>query len=516
MRHNMLVLAMSTLPGPGRHIRNIEFTYAADGTRISNCQYQLEPVARLMAEKIEGEIEILALSTGPTKEKQDIALEDENGNLEHRTVSAQEFFDERLHHDYGDRIRITYIDSGEFSSETANTEPNLGLEEAVRRIRGFYSEDGHGELWIDFHGGLRDSSTVFIAIINLLKVDSIIPDQILGVETGKNRIYSQKRVMQIFDFVSGMNEFINYGSDSLLKDFYKGETRKEIKDVLSSIDVISEGTQFCDPKKYIEGINSLKTSIHPLPQSESMISIFSDYIQSDYGALLTDPEPSPLLIIRRCLKKNLIQQALTFTESMMPEEFVKSGFIHYRSLDNPPIRNKIPSYMSTDDFVVDNYVNLKLHYFNDTGEGLIKRNSRVGEERSIEFKDLIVIKAVQKFADLKTVLERALREQKPQRIPATMLEQQFLKRNPEEYSLGSGVSIIHFELSTGLPETSFLFGSLLIHMHKALKGCRNFYNHSSSQRPSLDQIKAVLELYLVYAETLLPMCTPSRNSGHVQ
>ncbi len=513
MKHNMLVLAMSTLPGSGRPVKNIEFTYAADGTRIRNCQYQLEPIAKLMAEKVDGEIEILALSTGPTKEKQDVVVEGENGNLEHRNVSAQEFFDERLHRDYGDRIRITYIDSGEFSSETANTEPNLGLEEAVRRIRSFYSEEGHGELWIDFHGGLRDSSTIFIAIINLLKVDSIIPDQILGVETGKNRIYSQKRVMQIFDFVSGMNEFINYGSDSLLKEFYKGESRKEIKDVLSSIDVISEGTQFCDPAKYLEGINSLKSSIHSLPQSESMISIFSDYIQSDYGALLTDPEPSPLLIIRRCLKKNLIQQALTFTESMMPEEFVKSGFIRYTLPRGTSLEGKKPSYLSADDFVVDSYVYLKLRYFEDTGEKLIK-NSR--EARSIEWKDLLIIKAVQNFADQKDVLEKAVREQKPQWIPATTMEQVFLKNNATEYSLGNRENTIQVRLSTGLPVGLNMFGSKLIHMHKALKGCRNFYNHSNSQRPSLDQIKTVLELYLVYAETLLPLCTPFGNSGHVQ
>lgn len=114
------------------------------------------------------------------------------------------------------------------------------------------------------------------------------------------------------------------------------------------------------------------------------------------------------------------------------------------------------------------------------------------------------------------VLEKAVREQKPQWIPATTMEQVFLKNNATEYSLGNRENTIQVRLSTGLPVGLNMFGSKLIHMHKALKGCRNFYNHSNSQRPSLDQIKTVLELYLVYAETLLPLCTPFGNSGHVQ
>ena len=50
-----------------------------------------------------------------------------------------------------------------------------------------------------------------------------------------------------------------------------------------------------------------------------MLGIFADTIKEDYGALLDENKRSVLDIIGRCIDNKLYQQALTFSESKIPQ-----------------------------------------------------------------------------------------------------------------------------------------------------------------------------------------------------
>lgn len=69
------------------------------------------------------------------------------------------------------------------------------------------------------------------------------------------------------------------------------------------------------------------TAIENLPETDTMLSIFSEYIRRDYGELLDRNRRTPVQIIKRCTEKGLLQQALTFAESLMPAFIMNSGFL---------------------------------------------------------------------------------------------------------------------------------------------------------------------------------------------
>lgn len=69
--------------------------------------------------------------------------------------------------------------------------------------------------YLDTHGGFREIFLVAEAVISLLKIDGIEAQGIYGVEFGRkddgtdnNKIVDGSGGFHIFDFVSGMNEFL--------------------------------------------------------------------------------------------------------------------------------------------------------------------------------------------------------------------------------------------------------------------------------------------------------------------
>lgn len=532
MVKHMLVLAMSTISKTALEKKEAStFRYKNDkgeNIDIPDCIGQLEPVPKLMLKELpEGDIEIIALCTDETE----TAVIEKTKNTE--AISSIEFFENRMKECSQNRIHVKRVHCEEFSSKEGNkyTEANSGITEAVEIIRKFYVAENHGELWVDLHGGFRDTAIMFVAILNLLKVDNIIPDRVLGVsfnrEDSIHPIYNQERVMRIFDFVSGMNEFINYGSDRLLQEFYKHDDDASNKDILDAIHEISNGTQMCNPAGYRDGIKHLRELIGQTSSEEetsseegaseeetpSLLDMFSDYIKYDYGELLMSDNPSAVLIIERCLNKGLMQQALTFIESMMPDEFIKHRILTY-TVTSGNLDDVTSRYLSKDSNVFDNYTN-KLCLFSLRDRNTIvsqKPNSRNDFGQEIDNQDWQYIETINKVSSPSNFngYMNAVKNRRNQAIPNILLTT-LIPTNIENFSITKierqhGETIrntAEIHLSTSLPENMQPFAAVLFRLHKALKGCRNFYNHSNSTRPNLDNTKKAIQLYIEYAKALM-------------
>ena len=187
---NHIILAMSTLPAT---INETTFTFIKeDGEeiKIEKCRSQLEPIPRLMMQMSDANDEfiIYALCSTATKVKPDRIIEVINSN-EKVNVSAWEYFESRIN-DYNNNVKYEVIDMDDLSN------PYQAIAEVIKKVRENY-EDGADRLWVDTHGGLRDVAQIFSALISLLKVDNIVPKEILGVEYGKNLIVSQKEAFSI-------------------------------------------------------------------------------------------------------------------------------------------------------------------------------------------------------------------------------------------------------------------------------------------------------------------------------
>ena len=83
------------------------------------------------------------------------------------------------------------------------------------------------------------------------------------------------------------------------------------------------------------GLEELRKTLPAAKTADDTFAIFSDYVEADYGDMMKD-DFNNILIVRRCLEKHLYQQALTFLESFMPSQYLKSSVLSVR-ITNPKL-----------------------------------------------------------------------------------------------------------------------------------------------------------------------------------
>ena len=147
-----------------------------------------------------------------------------------------------------------------------------------------------------------------------------------------------------FDLVSGVDEFLKYGSVTLLSDFFKESNNtqsnrtnksKLVQKFKDSMEKVSESLQVCCPSGVWEGIEKLQAAMKETElylsekhegSKEAVFFQLLDKVKEEYGSLLLEKkdENGRLLkdylgLIEWCINKNMIQQAITFYETMVPE-----------------------------------------------------------------------------------------------------------------------------------------------------------------------------------------------------
>lgn len=358
---NVLLLALSTFPKKSDGYVMTESKFSWKDEKEYTGIYQLDPVPKMLIDQLgqKGESldKIIMLATSATSdEKKEVKityLDEKDEREKSYPGTEQEYFQSQIEKemlsdcsDIAPKDRFTAIRLDEKN-------PERGINEAVETVRGI----DNIRLYFDTHGGFREISLVLEAIISLLKMDQIEVQGIYGVEydpNSGNKIIDARRGFQIFDFVSGMNEFINYGRINSLETFLEKNTAKDpsIKEQQDAFILcmrqISEGIQLCNIPLFEEGLDKLAKYYEnykekDLQKDYSYLSIFVKNIEKDYGPLLNrDGERKdygPLLKRKRtvideiewCQKKGFYQQALTLIESRVPKYLEESGLCKYYS-----------------------------------------------------------------------------------------------------------------------------------------------------------------------------------------
>lgn len=334
--------------------------------------------------------------------------------------------------------------------EVNENDLNEGIYHTLKWIQ---DEHQKGDtLWIDTHGGFRDMVMVLSALVSLLKVNGIIPERVLGTQYDSKRqlqkIVEQKQVIEINRFVSGIEEFINYGSVRILEEYYENiDPENSLKGQLDAMKKISEGMQTCDLEILRQGLTEIKHNYSQKNQGKDLYLLaFMDYIHGDYENLLKNDENLIVYVIEYCFNRGLYQQTLTFMESGMPQWIHDKNIVHYE----------------------DQNVNV-YRRFNKMLEE-IKRNIKEQYEEKWEFLEL-----VEEFRQKKNCFSQCICE----KANEILREELNFERDSEE-------KIITFLI-----------------LHKILKECRNQYNHAGERRRvGLQDIKDMLSAYLEFAKNL--------------
>lgn len=361
--YNVVLLAMSTLNDRGVEEHKYGYKYvegSEEKEKIILGRSQLEPITRMLDIKLtmEGESldKAIILTTKETKNDQNVTIRyrrnrkkkkesrtlstwmrrvcgDRKQTSEEvivkKTISAVNYYKERVRR-FNKNVIFEEVDIDE-------KEPAQGIADAISKIIEENNKHEEMRLWIDTQGGFRDISMVINAIISLLKEQGIKPAGIYAIrfnpgaqdmskKGGKitlNQIIDQTEKYRIFDFVSAMQEFMDYGKAGGLQKYLGGEN--EFAKIAAGI---ADAIQMCQPKGFEKGLKKLAEYLDSgqYQGNDTYMDIFADYIRKDYGILLDEPE-NPIEQIKWCVKKEFYQQAITIYIEQMPKYYYDKGWL---------------------------------------------------------------------------------------------------------------------------------------------------------------------------------------------
>lgn len=297
--------------------------------------YQLDPVPNMLQQEGINLDCAIMLATKETISAKDIARvrDGAKGHLSELEYFELVSLDGEMKHKCSDHSQFCVI-------PTAQNDPRQAISMAVRFLREL-SDKAQGKkirLILDTHGGFRDIELALQSIIYLLDPQKI-ETQVFSVQepsvTEPGRV-KKDTTMEMFSFVSGINEFINYGRmDSL--DRARNENQWAGAETLkTAVHKIATAIQWCDVNGFEVGLKELNTYFTAAEKAadpgDTYLPLFTGRIREDYGKLLSD-NIDFLEAIRWCLRKGFFQQAITILESkthkiledkgilVFPEEF---------------------------------------------------------------------------------------------------------------------------------------------------------------------------------------------------
>lgn len=315
---NILVLSLSTF---NSNIISKSF-FRLDDTTRQEYYYQLEPIPLMLNNSLQKSGEaldvIIALATPETKDPQNITLDFGNGQKDNLYTSAEEFFRTRLQ---SMNVLFEYI-----PIDITPSSPDAGIIRLLTTLQKQKAAHSDINLYIDNHGGFRDTQIIFQAILTLLKNEEIQPKEIFTGQYSTSEkafiIQSGKTAYDINMFVSGMNEFINFGRSQNLELYF---TARGINDtsLLTHIRRISDSIQLCDVVGFDNAVSKMKEWLQLREKTpDEYVEAFLHYIEEDYRPMWENRN-SILKKVKWCMRKGFVQQALTIIESKMPEKIMQ-------------------------------------------------------------------------------------------------------------------------------------------------------------------------------------------------
>ena len=291
-------------------------------------------------------------------------LNEEIERCTHATENAvKQFVKKYLYEKYKNACKVQSPDNNRFKAlygniSDAGTQSDLfdviplddGKEyDAIPEIAGKFSQLGSNvNLYIDMQGGRRNETFIINAVINMLKVRNINVVKSFATDYDNENVINEIKDItltnNIYDMVSGMDAFLRYGRGDNFKEYYAkyrvlkniGEDTELPEDcIVNDIEQISEAISMCDVETLPEKIRTIYNHITNYKEAQGKDPLFATLVEDIYNEytklrLAWGAIPDNILaIIRWCVEKGLIQQALTLCEAKIPDIFVKKGIIYY-------------------------------------------------------------------------------------------------------------------------------------------------------------------------------------------
>ena len=336
---NVLLLAMSTFPS-GNILRKAEFVDKddPDGGRVYIGRGQLDPVPKKIAHDLKtmespqvlDYVVILCTDKAETDVEKLTIIEDAKRQYQIAKVSPIDFFEAQIKPYLNPDIQSTFI--------KVQVQDNLAdaVGNAVGQIRELAAkstaaEDKKLHLYIDIHGGPRDTQMITQSVMSLLETDTNRIDTkmytVVNDPSQGGYIAQSDETIRIQRFVAGITEVMTYGRTASLHQYFDQNASDSIQSIMGTLDKIADGISWCDVDIFEKGLRELiNYSWRKLQQEDqsAYLRLFRENIQNGFGGLL-NRKSTVIDEIRWCVDKGFYQQALALIESRIPDYLHEHG-----------------------------------------------------------------------------------------------------------------------------------------------------------------------------------------------
>ena len=219
-------------------------------------------------------------------------------------------------------------------------DPIDAISKVVNHLRAIMNDELN--VYLGTNGGLRSTQLILEAILSSLSADGIdvAPQNVWSMrQRSKSRteweLFNSAAEFKIFDFVSGINEFIQYGRIGSLERFLLANPEiydNSVEKLIVCLKLIAEGIQYGSINTFEDGLDSLAIYFRDGSASNNpYIELFRGTIRNDFDVLVNGngETRSVLEEIKWCVKKGFFQQAINLVEAAIPREIFMKGIIAY-------------------------------------------------------------------------------------------------------------------------------------------------------------------------------------------
>ena len=519
---NVLLLSLSTF---GKRIQASEFPYhwgEYNGTVIG--RYQLDPVVKMLAtvlaDKNQTLDKIVMLCTNDTQKKVKLKTAETEEII---SISPLDYFKKQIRNYMNPNLK----DEERFVPITINVNsPFEGIQDVINTLRTIQNSEKELTLYLDTHGGLRGVQRILEATVSLLKVENINVEEAFSIEFSNSQklISLETENMKIFDFVSGINEFLACGRADTLMNYINSQKKIPAynKSFVNAILDVTNGIQWCCVPAFETGLKTLKTyfdnqkpaSSNTSEHETSYLEIYKNDIKQDYKNLLSTTS-TVIDEINWCLQKGFYQQALTLIESRISFLLVEQWYIFKTNDKYKTIEKNNTVYYDIQDgkepVTLNDLFNAYVYKIIKPDDGSRRFKSDILFIRPVDFPKLFSPYTGENdnYLSIKDFYKKMYRlnnisEDKDFK---SVLNTASTDARLSKYRSASGC----IALSTELTVNEDLLLAILI-LHKALKDVRNDMNHASAGFVhSLNSISIVLRHYIKWIEELGKSINPKEK-----
>ena len=299
----------------------------------------------------------------PQLENESIKLELEKGK------TAFDRFSALIRNEVGPSIEIIPI-YYDFDPNNEDFDPKDKPTYIYNQIK---TSDIGESIYIDYTGGLRDSSLFMIALIRYLEFKGIVCKDIIYSDffSKPKAIRNIRYIYDMFNMINGVSEFVGTGNARQLVDLQKKlentTNNDNVNNFVSSLQSFSDAIALCNVGSIVDAITSISESINTLEQDISddiFVQMFKTLIPTVKEKLYIDKTPPSILDLSQwCLDNNMLQQAVTIYNEKILSYYILNNYDDFKN----ELKKPIPKYRSYKD-IHEKYKNLSKIWdeFNDS------------------------------------------------------------------------------------------------------------------------------------------------------